>query len=270
VSTLGITSGNILVTGASSGNSVSINALNSATVPAELLFINTGGTGDFRIRGDGGDVAWQGGGGRALQMGAYHGINLIGGRNTATNITYEAGENALYNTKVVNSNNSIGLIVQGGPGQTSDLQNWTDSAGLVLASVDSNGDVFSNGFLLFGRDYNYSESIGTSSTSSTTPLIKTSFTTGNISGGTYAIHSCWASSTSTNNATWLVSIVVDGSIVRSSRSSNSNQATDIQSESLLDIVVLSGGVHIVHLQFSRVENQTYTIRDSRIWLYRVA
>src|SRR4051812_1689879 len=38
-----------------------------------LVFSNTGGTGDFRIAGDGGDLFWQGGGGRNLQMGAYWG-----------------------------------------------------------------------------------------------------------------------------------------------------------------------------------------------------
>jgi hypothetical protein len=39
------------------------------TTTSQLLFSNTAGTGDFKIAGDGNDIYWQGGGGRALQMG---------------------------------------------------------------------------------------------------------------------------------------------------------------------------------------------------------
>jgi hypothetical protein len=35
---------------------------------SQLLFTNTAGTGDFRIGGDGGDIYWQGGGGRSLHL----------------------------------------------------------------------------------------------------------------------------------------------------------------------------------------------------------
>ena len=72
-------------------------------------------------------------------MGAYHGIDLFGGRNTTNALAFTNGLNALYNTRILNVNNSIGLIVQGVSGQTSTLQEWRNSAGTVLSSVSSDG-----------------------------------------------------------------------------------------------------------------------------------
>ena len=51
---------------------------------SQLLFTQTAGSGDFRIGGDGGDIFWQGGGGRGLQMGSYWTTILTGDRQTST------------------------------------------------------------------------------------------------------------------------------------------------------------------------------------------
>lgn len=131
--------GNLNISTASASSTVTINAQGSQTNPAKIIFTNTAGTGDFQIGGDGGDIVWQGGGGRALQMGAWHGIDLMGGRNTTNAIAFTNGSNALYNTRILNTNNSVGLIVQGFAGQTSTLQEWRNSAGTVLSSVTSAG-----------------------------------------------------------------------------------------------------------------------------------
>ena len=131
--------GNVNISTASASSTLTINAQGSTTNPAKILFTNTAGNGDFQIGGEGGDIVWQGGGGRTLQMGAWHGIDLIGGRNTLTALAYLAGTNAVYNTRILNTNNSIGLIVQGVSGQTGNLQEWRNTSGTVLSSVTSTG-----------------------------------------------------------------------------------------------------------------------------------
>lgn len=140
-----ITTSNILVTGSiTSSNTLLIDALNSATLPASIIFKNTSGTGDFRIYGDGGDIQWQGGGGRSLQMGSWHEIRLTGGRTINSNIPFINGSNATYNTLVVNSNDSIGLSIVGNTIQTADLQQWNSNTGTIYAKIDKIGNLLIN------------------------------------------------------------------------------------------------------------------------------
>jgi len=133
--------GNVNISTPSASSTLTINAQSSTTNPAKIIFSNSAGTGDFQIGADGGDIVWQGGGGRALQMGSFHGIDLLGGRNTSNALTYTNGSNALYNTRILNSNNSIGLILQGVSGQTSNLQEWRNTSGTVLSSVAPDGSL---------------------------------------------------------------------------------------------------------------------------------
>jgi hypothetical protein len=134
-----ITSGTITITN-STQNILNIDSQGSTINPGRILFTNTGGTGDFIISGDGGDIYWQGGGGRALQMGAYHEIRLSGGRATTAPISFLAGSNATFNTIVQNLNDSIALRIQGNSTQTQDLTQWVSNAGTVYSSVDSVGN----------------------------------------------------------------------------------------------------------------------------------
>jgi hypothetical protein len=133
--------GNVNISTTSASSTLSINAQSSTANPAKIIFTNTAGTGDFQIGGDGGDIVWQGGGGRSLQMGSWHGIDLMGGRATTNALAFINGSNALYNTRILNSNNSIGLILQGVSGQTSNLQEWRNTSGTVLSSVASDGSL---------------------------------------------------------------------------------------------------------------------------------
>src|SRR5882724_11591217 len=108
---------------------------------SELLFSNTAGSGDFRIAGDGGDIFWQGGGGRNLQMGAYWGIILSGDRQTAVLPSFSAG---VANTGVLvqaQRDASVPLAVQANSAtQTANLTEWRSSA-TTLDVVDKNGKV---------------------------------------------------------------------------------------------------------------------------------
>ena len=131
--------GNVNINTPSASSTLTLDAKNSTANPAKIIFKNTSGTGDFQIAGDGGDIFWQGGGTRNLQMGAFHGIDLLGGRTTGTTMAYFAGTSAAYNTRILNVNNSIGLIVQGVSGQTSNLQEWRNTSGTVMSSVSSDG-----------------------------------------------------------------------------------------------------------------------------------
>ncbi|HMH21547.1 MAG TPA: hypothetical protein VK563_07220, partial [Puia sp.] len=108
---------------------------------SELLFSNTAGSGDFRIAGDGGDIFWQGGGGRNLQMGAYWGVILAGDRQTATIPALSTG---VANTGVLmlaQRDGSVPLAVQANSAtQTANLTEWR-SATATLDVVDERGNV---------------------------------------------------------------------------------------------------------------------------------
>ncbi len=108
---------------------------------SELLFTNTAGTGDLRIAADGGDIFWQGGGARSLQMGAYWGIILAGDRQATT---FPAFANGTGNTNVLalaQRDVSIPLAVQGNSAtQSANLMEWRSSAA-TLDVVNKDGDM---------------------------------------------------------------------------------------------------------------------------------
>lgn len=107
---------------------------------SELLFSNTAGTGDFRIAGDGGDVFWQGGGGRNLQMGSYWGIILSGDRQTGTIPAFSAGVANTNLLVLAQRDASVPLAVQANSAtQTANLMEWR-SAAATLNVVDKNGN----------------------------------------------------------------------------------------------------------------------------------
>lgn len=132
-----------------------------------LLFSNTAGAGDFRIGGDGGDIFWQGGGGRSLQMGSYWGVILGGDRQSGS---FPAFSNGGGNTGVLVQSQrdaSIPLAIQANSStQTGNLTEWRSSAGTIMNVVDKNGNM----------------AIGTSSFNSTYPekLVVDAGTTGSV------------------------------------------------------------------------------------------
>jgi hypothetical protein len=140
LNTTNFTVSNLIV----SGNILTIDCHNSQINPGQLIFKNTAGTGDFKIFGDGGDVQWQGGGSRAMQLGTYHEIRLTGGRTSTAPIVYLAGSNATYNTIIQNTNDSIALTIQANSSQSVDLTQWTSSTGTVYAKIDKTGKVITN------------------------------------------------------------------------------------------------------------------------------
>ena len=107
---------------------------------SELLFSNTSGSGDFRIAGDGGDVFWQGGGGRNLQMGAYWGVILGGDRQSGTLPSFSAGT---ANTGVLvlsQRDASVPLGIQANSAtQSANLTEWRSSSA-TLSVVDKSGN----------------------------------------------------------------------------------------------------------------------------------
>ncbi len=130
----------INVTGASSILNIAAN--NSTTNIAKIVFTGTSSTGDFQISSDGGDIFWQGGGSRNLQMAAYHGMDLLGGRVTGTSPTFVAGTSGAYNTRILNTSDSIGLIVRANATQTANLVEVQNSSGTALAGFTATGIAF--------------------------------------------------------------------------------------------------------------------------------
>lgn len=106
-----------------------------------LLFTNTAGTGDFRIGGDGGDIFWQGGGGRALQMGSFHTTILAGDRQTGTMPGFVAGTTTPNTGVLVQSQRdvSVPLAIQARSSQTANITEWRNAANVAMSVVDKNG-----------------------------------------------------------------------------------------------------------------------------------
>lgn len=133
--------GTVNISGNNEPSILQLDAHGSTSNIAKILFKNSGGTGDFKIAGDGGDVQWQGGGSRQLQMGAYHGIVLLGARATTSDVSFEGGTGTDFNTKIRNTNPaSVGLIVNGHGYQYADLQQWSNGDGTPLSVVNANGN----------------------------------------------------------------------------------------------------------------------------------
>jgi hypothetical protein len=107
---------------------------------AQLIFSNTAGSGDLRISGDGGDLFWQGGGGRALQMGSFHTTILGGDRQTTS---FPAFASAITNTGVLvqgQRDASVPLAIQANSAtQTANLTEWRSSSA-TLSVIDKNGN----------------------------------------------------------------------------------------------------------------------------------
>jgi hypothetical protein len=109
---------------------------------SQLLFTNTAGSGDFRIGGDGGDIFWQGGGGRSLQMGSYWTTILAGDRQTSAFPAF-ATNNSNTGVLVLSQRDlSTALGVQAfSPTQTVNLTEWRNSTGATMSAVSANGSL---------------------------------------------------------------------------------------------------------------------------------
>lgn len=109
---------------------------------SQLLFSNTSGTGDFRIGGDGGDVFWQGGGGRNLQMGSFWGTVLTGDRQTGVPMAFSAGSTGIGVLVKAARDQSIPLGIQPNSStQTANLTEWRNAAGTPICVVTPNGNL---------------------------------------------------------------------------------------------------------------------------------
>ncbi len=107
---------------------------------SQLLFSNTAGSGDFRIGGDGGDIFWQGGGGRNLQMGSYWGTILTGDRQTTTAMPFSSGTSGIGVLVKSSRDQSIPLgIMQNSSTQSANLTEWRNASGTPLSVVTNNG-----------------------------------------------------------------------------------------------------------------------------------
>lgn len=109
---------------------------------SQLLFTNTAGSGDFRIGGDGGDIFWQGGGGRGLQMGSYWTTILTGDRQTSSYPSFISTPNGTGVLVLSQRNASVPLGIQAYSGsQTANLTEWRNSSNTVLSAVDKDGNL---------------------------------------------------------------------------------------------------------------------------------
>ncbi|MEO7049876.1 MAG: hypothetical protein ABI091_31520, partial [Ferruginibacter sp.] len=109
---------------------------------SQLLFTKTSGSGDFRIGGDGGDIFWQGGGGRGLQMGSYWTTILTGDRQTGTYPSFVNAPNGTGILVLGQRDASVPLGVQANSaGQTANLTEWRNSSATALSAIDKSGNL---------------------------------------------------------------------------------------------------------------------------------
>jgi len=112
----------------------------------QIVFNNVGGGsypsvgGAARIAGQYGDFYWQAAGGDAMQLGAWHEVILQGGRASSSSLPFISGSGTAYNTRVVNTSNSIGLTVEGISAQTANLQQWIVNSS-ILDVISASGNV---------------------------------------------------------------------------------------------------------------------------------
>lgn len=124
-------------------NSIEINR--SPTATSALLFTNTSGSGDFRIGADGGDIFWQGGGGRNLQMGSFW-TTIITGDRQQSGFPGFSGSNSLGTTNTgvlipAQRTQSVALAVQGIASGTANMQEWRNSAGTAISVINNTGSL---------------------------------------------------------------------------------------------------------------------------------
>ncbi|MES2134397.1 MAG: hypothetical protein V4506_18765, partial [Bacteroidota bacterium] len=110
---------------------------------SQLLFSNTSGTGDFRIASDGGDVFWQGGGGRNLQMGSFWGTILTGDRQTGVPMAFSTGTTTGIGVLVKASRDqSIPLAIQPNSStQSTNLTEWRNASGTPMSVITPDGSL---------------------------------------------------------------------------------------------------------------------------------
>jgi len=123
------------------------NTIGPGSTPSELIFTGTSGlngNGVLRIGGDGGDIFWQGGAGKCLQMGAYWPIILMGNMQNLINggnfPAFINGGNNNYNGLNLNNINvaiiaqhptDVPLAIRGyiGDAQNANLTEWYNNNG---------------------------------------------------------------------------------------------------------------------------------------------
>jgi trimeric autotransporter adhesin len=81
------------------------------------------------------DYYWQSGFGQQTQYGAYHGIDLSGGRASNVAPAFLTGTNGLFNTRILNTTDQIGLIIQAGSNTTNqNAKEIRNIGGTVIAA----------------------------------------------------------------------------------------------------------------------------------------
>lgn len=106
---------------------------------SQLLFSNTSGSGDFRIGGDGGDIYWQGGGGRCLQMGSYWATILGGDRQTTVFPDFAGPITGTGVLVVAQRDESVALGIQGTSNQYANLTEWRDVNSDATSVINKDG-----------------------------------------------------------------------------------------------------------------------------------
>ena len=176
--------------------------------------------------------------------------------------------NAQLDTRL--NTNEIGHIIRGTAGQTADLNQWQNNAGAVLSRIDSDGNFFNNTFLLWGRDSFYFESLGATSTTSTTFQNKISVSTPALTAGDYYIEFSSLIYSGTTTVAIPTQVLYNGTVILAQTSSN-NLGTATPIYNGFARITLPAGITTLAFQFrTATAGITVTVNNARLRLFRIA
>ena len=123
------------------GGNLRFNSEGDGAITREIIFDGTGGSGNFRIGSDGGDITWQGGGGQRLQMSSFWGMEFRGNTGITAAPAFAGGVATDPAVNIIGTRVGAPLLTTTPPAlQTANQQEWRNDAGTPLAVVDADGD----------------------------------------------------------------------------------------------------------------------------------
>jgi hypothetical protein len=154
-----------------SGDANIIQMTQAGSAENKLLFGNAVVGSKLFMGSDSFDFYWQSGYGNQTQYGAYHGIDISGGRANSTQQAYISGTAGAFNTRLVNSfTTQVGLITLATAGATANIEEWrigNTTTSTLVASIDPTGKGAFVGGLNSGNGTNGTLQIGDMITSKT-------------------------------------------------------------------------------------------------------
>lgn len=150
--------------------------------------------------------------------------------------------------------------------------NFTGNAVTTTNVGDGSGVTISINQSVYGTEFQYAESLTTTTTTSVTPTYATKVTlnTTSLVGGTYRIMVSYGVNKNATNGDFLSRVTVDGTPIGSIHNCELSDTTSYVYTTRVFYRTLTATTHTILLQFSNETSGTVTMRDATIELIRVS